>query len=205
MVNLTPLGTRLIEAEKAARQELIRGCTSDLARLERLMAGPLERAKAALHEELLSIGDLEPTLRANLQRENAEKIALECAWDVFANANVRFRARFGLYASAVAEAEQEFINAARAAIGDFEMHVHGQRRISVPHLRGEDERYVVPDCEISWNALGEWIGELSGRLRDSLVQEVERTLDVVTERGSTSVIRTRITLRYACSGKKLML
>jgi hypothetical protein len=205
VIDLTVHGSRLVHAEKASRQALVDGCRSDLAAIERFLARPLREAKLSLEEELASGGELEPLLRHNLLRENAASIAMRCTWHVFANANIRFRARFGLYVLAVAEAEREFIAAASAALGDPGLSVHAQRQIVIPHLDLGDETRVAPDHNPSVEGAEAWVAELQTHLRDALEQEVWLAVKAVAARGYASIARTRVALRRACIRTELAL
>lgn len=187
MVNLTEAGAQLAMAEGRAREALIDGCRSDLAAIERLLSGPLERAKIAL------------------MNEKPDEAALACSWEVFANANVRFRARFAMYASELADAEQQFIDATCALIGDCDMDVHSARRITLPRMNAEDYRSFNAHCERSPDAIEMWLKQLEVFLRRSLEREAELALRAVIDRGSMSIARTRIALRRASYGKDVML
>lgn len=205
MIDLTAAGSRLVSIEKTSRQTLIEGCRSDFAAIGRLFARPLREAKVALSEELASCGDLELALRRNLVREEAVNIATRCAWAVFANANVRFRARCRFYACAVAEAEREFLGAACAVLGDPVVNVHAQRQIVILHLNLADEARVAPDCDPSADGVDAWIAELQRNVREALEQQLWLAVKAVTDRGYASIARCRVALRRACTGTELAL
>jgi hypothetical protein len=205
VIDLTGAGSRLVSTEKASRQALIEGCRSDFADIGRLLARPLREAKRMLIEELASCGDLDLALRRNLVREEAANIATRCAWAVFANASVRFRARCRFYACAVAEAEREFLGAACAALGDPVESVHTQRQIVIPHLNLADEARVAPDCDPSADGVDAWIAELQRKLGEALEQQLELAVKAATDRGYASIARCRVALRRACTGTELAL
>lgn len=181
-MNVADVAAQLREDERAARDVLERGCREDMLSLQRLLAGPLSKARRELPECILSTGSLDPTLRRSVLAQEAERIALRCAQRAFANADVRFRARFGMYAAALSDAHERFLK-------------HPPRRISLPHLVLENESSIVPRCEVSLAAVDEWVKELAGTLRATLEAEVGRACRVTAERGLRSLARARIALR----------
>jgi len=177
--------------ERAARRTLERGCSEDVAAIDDFIAGPLRKARVELEEYILSLGTLEPTFRRNLVAEAAEEIALLCRRRAFANADVRFRARFGIYASALKEAEQQLL----ARVGDASVGtrmLRAQRRISLPHLVVDDEASVRPQCEASSETIAQWAHELGVELRSTLANAIECTCRRVTRRGSASLARASV-------------
>lgn len=199
------VGDRLALSERRARELLTQGCAADLRTIDRFISRPLERAKEKLLDELHAVGDIDRTFRRNLLRELSETIALECSREVFANVDVHFRARFALYADALAQAEQAFVDDIRILIADPQVRVHYQRRVTLPHVVLEDERSVVPDCEPSLEDARKWINELRVLLGLELEQQVYRAIRALTDRASASVARTRVAVRYAAQGKEIIL
>lgn len=181
MIDLTAAGAQLREIERRARDTLVAGCRSDVEGLERFMTRPLQRAKSAFNEGRLQ----------------ADNIAQRCAWEVFANADVRARARFATYAATLAEAEWQFLGAARAAIAAPDLSLHHGRRITLPHLEIQAPCLQIPERGISQGAADEWAHALRAHLREALAAEIFRALHVVLRRGMGSLARTRIELRRA--------
>ncbi len=181
-MNVAEIAAQLREDERVARKALERGCREDMLSLQRLTARPLRKARHELLECTLSIGALDPILRRNVLTQEAEAVALRCAQNAFANADVRFRARFGIYANALADAQERHLE-------------RRLRRIALPHLMLEDERSVVPHCEISPSTVDEWIEELGRKLRAALEDEARRACRAAAERGSRSLARARVALR----------
>lgn len=181
-MNVTEAAAQLREAEQRARERLERGCRDDATSLRRLIAGPLRKARLELRERILSIGSLDPVSRRNLLAQEAEEVAMRCAHNALANTDVRFRARFGMYATAIAD-EQE------ALLG------RPPRRITLPHLTLDDEPSVVPRSEVSLASVDAWIEELGNTLCLALEHEAWRAYGVTAERGSRSLARARIALR----------
>ncbi len=183
-MDVTAATTALRENERAALALLREGCSADLASVRRLVAGPLRDARERLTAEITSMGRLEPYARQALLRAYAEGIAMECAREVFANADVRFRARFGIYASALAAASER----ARSPY---------RRRITLPHLRIENERDVLPQREIMLDEVDAWVDDLGTRVRAALQNAVNAACRDVARRGLASLARARIALRRA--------
>jgi len=173
---------QLREDERAARDVLEQGCRKDMLSLQRFIAGPLHKARRELAECMLSIGTLDPFLRRTLLADEAQVAAMRCAQRAFANADVRFRARFGLYASALSEAQERQLE-------------RRPRRITLPHLMLDDERSIVPRCEVSLATIDEWTEELANNLRVALENEALRACREAAERGMRSLARARIALR----------
>lgn len=204
-MNLTAAAARLREDERLARESLDRGCSADVASLDRLLDGPLRQARAELEAEIASLGTPDATLRRNLLVQLAEDVAMRCAGNAFANASVRFRARFGIYAGALSNAEQRFVAAARKAAAANTLQLQAERRIMVPHIELNDELAVIPRCEVSFDTVEQWLIELEARLRRALEEAVERARLRVVRRGTMSLSRTRVALRLAAHGHDLVL
>ncbi len=137
----------LWEAERQARLALASGCSDDLATGDRFSVRPAEAAREQLRAQLLSVGEVDAEFRKQLIAQAAESAAAECARRVFSNADVRFRARFRFYADALFDAL-------------LQAHCRRPRRIAVPHVLLEDERSIVPQIEVRYDALEEWTIEL---------------------------------------------
>jgi hypothetical protein len=162
----------LREAELRAKRALERACAEDVAALGNLLRRPLQRAKSELEEYALSLGSMETTLRRNLVREQAADIALRCVRAAFANADVRFRARFAMYADALLEAEARCL----APLGER------ARRIAIPHLEFDDDSRIDAD-------------DLERSVREALARAIERARSRVLKRGFASLARARVALR----------
>jgi hypothetical protein len=176
--------------ERAARRALERGCSEDMAAIDGLIAGPLRKARVELEEYTLSLGALEPTFRRNLMREAAEEIALRCRRRAFANADVRFRARFAIYAIALQEAEQRLL----ARVGDARAGtrmLRAQRRMPLPHLVDDDDS-VLPRCEASSATIEQWASELESALREAIAEATERARRRIIRRGSANLARASV-------------
>jgi hypothetical protein len=203
-MNLIGLATQLDEHERVEREALEDGCARDLGSIDRFLAGPLRNAQIDLEAELLSVGALDPALRRNLLTQAAEEITVRRARDAFVNADVRFRARFSINASALAEAKQRFLEAAKAAI-DADMRLRPQRRIIIPHLELEDDLSIVPRCEVSSSTIDDWIDELRSNLRQAIANAVDNACRSLVKRGSASIARARVGLRLATHGRNVTL
>lgn len=127
------------------------------------------------------MGQIEPTARRGLLRERAEEIAAECLRNVFASADVRFRARFGIYARSLKDAQDR-------------SPVTGRRQITIPHLILEDVDAVAPHVAPSLEEMPEWRSELERSITSSLTFALEQALHTVEERGLASLSRSRIAI-----------
>lgn len=181
--------------ERDARQALERGCEEDLAAIGRLLAGPLHIAREELTEHILSLGPLDAILRRNLLAEAAEEVALRCGRRSFANADVRFRARFGMYATALQEVERRLLETHGA--GRALIETRAQRRIPLPHLALDDEGAILPHCELTSESTARWTSELENGMRRAVERAVERACTSVTARGWGSLARARLAVRRA--------
>lgn len=189
---------RLREAEKTAREVLNNGCSADLESIECFLDRPLSQAKAEFEAHIFGLGPVDVTLHRNILIQEVQEVAWRCARNVFANADVRFRARFRIYADVLAEAEQRFLDAARAA--EKSLRIRDRRRITVPHLEPDDESFIILQRDVFQSTLDSWIAELEKSLRIALVREVTCARHVVLKRGSASLARTRVALRLASRG-----
>jgi hypothetical protein len=164
--------------ERRARRVLEEGCAADLASIDRLIARPLAIARHELLECLTgtgTVGDL--SVRQALVYRSAEEIVARCVESVCDNANVRFRARFRMYAEAVCESESRLIAT--------------PRRIALPWLDLGDIPTPTPPVGCSAEPIDEWISELVVHLRGALQREVEAALRKVVRRIVASVARSR--------------
>jgi hypothetical protein len=205
IVDLTVLGERLRSDERAAREALDRGCAADLAAFAQFARASLRTARAAVQTCVLSTGPVDLQLRRHVLATGAADAAVTCARAVFANAGLRVRARFAMYADALAAAERRFIDDARGALGDDGARLRAQRRIAIASVECEDERSVVPSCELTASSLDAWSHELESRIRVALASEVERGRRALLKRGSASLARTRVALRLAARREHLVL
>jgi hypothetical protein len=203
-VNLVALSAELREAERDARQKLDQGCAEDLASIERLLDRPLREARTELEAAINGLGPLEPVLKCNIIDQFADDAALRCTRKAFANASVRFRARFALYAEALAEAERGFLDKARAAIGGT-MLPRAQRRITLPHIELDDDLAIALKYNVSLENIDRWVDDLERHLRALLEREVNRARWSLISRAHASLARTRVALRLAAQGRKVAL
>ncbi len=187
----------LCAREAAARAELDAGCRADLQKIACLTGAPLRRARAELEGYLLSPGSLVPKLASNPEREFAELLALRCASDVFANAGLRFRARFRNYAQALLVAEQSFIEAMTPIDPDRRRRTKAPRQIAVPRIEFDEDASMVPQSMPSLSDVDEWIDELAQHLHGALESTVSVALRKILDRGMRSVARTSAAIRLA--------
>lgn len=185
------------EEERAARRVLEQGYREDLAAIGRLIAGPLRKARSELEEHFLSLGTLDPILSANLTKQQAELVALNCGRDAFANASVRFRARFGIYAEEVAEAEKRFLATVKTGIDKPGVPQRQPRKIALPRIDLDDERSIVPQSHASLSTIDRWIDELDVLLRAALEYTLNKAYRMVVNRGFVRLARTRIAAHQA--------
>ena len=181
-------------AERTARAVLEAGCRAELERLECFIEPPLRRARLEMAACLTSLGALDPILSANLKREQAENVVARCAYAVFANASVRFRARFLTYAEDLAAAQRHF---AEAVLGAQCAPPKVRRRIAPPRIELDDERSVMPEWEPSLSEIDEWTAELARRLRATLQSVVVTACAKTLALGAAALARTSVAVRLA--------
>jgi hypothetical protein len=182
----------LREEEQTARRALEQGYRDDLAAIGRLMTAPLRKARSELEEHLLSLGTLDPILSANLTKQQAELVALNCGRDAFVSASVRFRARFGIYAEELAAAEKRFLETVKTGVDKPGVPRREPRKITLPSIELDDERSIVPRSHASVSTVDRWIDELEMLLRAALECTLYRAYRMVLNRGFVSLARTRI-------------
>jgi hypothetical protein len=185
------------EEERAARRALEQGCRDDLASIGRLIAGPLRKARSELEGHLLSLGTLDPILSANLTKQQAELVALNGGRAAFANAGIRFRARFGIYAEELAAAEKRLLETVKPGVDKPGIPQRGPRKITLPRIELDDERSIVPQSHASLSTIDRWIDELEILLRAALEYTLNRACRTVLNRGFVSLARTRIAAHRA--------
>jgi hypothetical protein len=185
----------LPKAEEAARTALEAGCRADLERVECFIEPPLRRARLEFSAYLTSLGALDPILSANLKREHAEDVASRCAFHVFANASVRFRARFRTYAEALVAAQKNLVETATLSLECSRP--RAPRRIALPRIELDDGRSVTPECEPALSRIDEWTAELHRRLRTALQSVVVTACAKTLDRGAAAVARTSVAVRLA--------
>jgi len=173
---------RLREAERTAAEALDQGCSNELAAIAVLVDRPLRRARERLGR--------------SLRIEQVTEIALRCKREIFANADVRFRARYGFYTEALAEAEREFLEVARRVTGAVGL--RERRKVALPHIGVVDDRSETLALELSLSSdIDASVEKLRKRICNALVCEVERSRKVVIKRGRASLARTLVALRLA--------
>lgn len=204
-MDLIALSAELRDAERDARNALDRGCEEDLTSIARFLDRPLREAKEALEAKLNALGSLDPVLHRNIVADLVDETALHCARNVFDNANIRFRARFGMYASALAGAEQHFFDTTKEVLGECSIRPRVQRRITLPHIEFDDSAAIAVEHDVSTATIDRWIDGLDRYLRSALKREVNRARWMLLNRGASSLARTRVALRLAAQGRRLAL
>lgn len=170
------------EEERRARAELAQGCESDLSRVERFVSRPATRARTELHLAILSIGNMDAQVRRRLIADAAQEAATGCARRAFSNADVRFRARFRIYADALAAAQDRVRRGPR-------------RRIALPHLEPNCESSLLPRTEASIPGLDAWTRDLRRLVEAALLASVETARRLIERRGRESMARDAIAAR----------
>lgn len=176
-----PAATKLRERERAALERLRQGCWEDIASSAWLLARPLRAACEELRDEIAGTGRLDADVSRSLRAQRAEEIAVACVRKVFANADVRFRARFAIYAHSLQDAQSETLPA-------------GRRLITIPHLALEDADAVVPHFAPTLDDIAEWRNELERSIAAALGAALEAALHTIAERGLASLSRSRIAI-----------
>jgi hypothetical protein len=168
-MNAASFGARFRERERVARAALERGCYADLVWADRFVKRRVRETRGELAERILSLGAVDPELHETLASLEAEAVARHCARDVLANADVRFRARFRLYASALPG-----------------------RQIRLPHLELDNERPIVPRCSVFPSTFDEWLDELEETLLGALREAIETACNIAVTRGIASLARSGV-------------
>lgn len=179
------------------RTELVVGCRADMLGIDRLIARRLRKARNELEAYFSSLGTLDPTLSANLTRQHAELVAVRCASDSFANARVRFRARFGIYAEALNASEKRFVETAVSNARGLRVYPRIPRKLALPRFELGDERSIIPRREVSLSEMDDWIGDLGTLLQQALESTVRTACRSIVNRGAISLVRTSMAVRLA--------
>lgn len=183
--------------EAAARSELETGCRSDLQHSSSFIALPLRKAHLELDSYLGSLGTIQPRLAASLGAQQADVIARDCASSVFANASVRFRARFRTYAEILVDAERRFVETAMSGSDERGRPARAVRQIAVPRIDLYDERSILPQSRLSLPETGPWMLELENRLQRTLESNVDSARRKLLDRGERQMLRTLAVVRLA--------
>jgi hypothetical protein len=191
-------GLLAFRAEEAtARSELEAGCRSDLAHSRSFIALPLRKARLELDSYLESLGTIQPRLAVSLGAQHADIIARDCASSVFANASVRFRARFRTYAEILVDAERRFVETAMPGGDERGRATRATRQILVPRIDLYDERSILPQSSLSPPETGPWMLELENRLQGTLESNVDAARRKLLDRGERQMLRTLAVVRLA--------
>jgi hypothetical protein len=164
--------------ERAARLSLEAGCAEDLAWAERLFASRLTVARRELQACLAGAGSFgDPSVDRVVIYRAAQEIVGACARSVADSANLRFRARFRMYADAVCESEARLI--ARP------------RKVTLPRLDLGDVPTPIPPISSSPGLIDTWVRELRSHLRTALQREVETAKSKLVRRVIAGIARSR--------------
>jgi hypothetical protein len=181
--------------EAAARSELEAGCRSDLLHSGTFVALPLRKARLELDSYLESLGTIQPRLAVSLGAQHADVIARDCAISVFANASVRFRARFRTYAEILVDAERRFVETAMPGTDERGRPARAVRQIPVPRIDLYDERSILPQGRLWVPDSGPWMLELENRLQRTLESNVNSARRKLLDRGERQMLRTLAVVR----------
>lgn len=171
-MSFTRFATRLGNRERTAREALDRGCTADLEWTDCLITRHVRKARVELADRVLSLG-VDPVLRRAAIAIEAEDVAAHCVRDVFANADIRFRARFRTYAESLPG-----------------------RKIRIPHLDLAAQGSIVPRAA-AVAPFEEWLGELETAVRAALREAIESARHVLVRRAVASLARARASFTLA--------
>jgi hypothetical protein len=181
-------------AEHMARAELIAGCEDDAAKIERFFERPLRAARREAYDALAGMGAISNVdLAVHLRREAFERLGTNCAEMVCANVGLRARARFRMYANALAEAEVRIADAIAAT------HLVPAKR-PLPRMfaigRIDLDDFRIPDPPARSSEVDDWIEQLGIAIRDEIDAHMKVALDRVLTHGfdRLGIIKTRIDL-----------
>lgn len=180
--------------EAAARSELEVGCRGDLQHVDSILAIPVRKARIELESYLESLGTIQPRLAASLGAKEAKVIAQNCANSVFANASIRFRARFRTYAELFANAERRFVETATIASSRGRRPLRAVRQIAIPRIDLCDSS-VFPYIQLSPPDADPWTLELKKRLQSALELSVYTARQKLLARGERQLLRTLAAVR----------
>lgn len=192
--HLEALFSALRGVERTARARLIAGCADDTAKIERFFERPLSAARRDAHEAMAGMGSIpNADLAVSLRREAFERIGATCAERVCANVGLRARARFRMYANALADAEARIADAIAAA------HLVPAKRL-LPRMFAVGRVYIdgfrIPDPPERQSEIDDWIEELRSQLQSEIWRRAQIALDRVLMSGFNrlGIIKTRIDL-----------
>ncbi len=196
MAQVETLFARLRTAEWTARAQLVAGCADDAANIERFLSRPLDRARREALEFAGGFGSiLDADLARSLWREAFERIASTCAQSVFANADLRIRARFREYTNLLGIAEAG-IASDLVALHPIRTKHPLPRMFAIVHLEFDDGALPAPPENNSDIAV--WTETLHVSVRRELVARIDVALDRVLTSGSQrmGIIKTRLDLAF---------
>ena len=188
------LFTSLRDAERTARTRLLAGCEDDARRIDRYFERPLHNARAEAIALLAGMGAaLEPELSGSLRHEGFEEIGRRCAERVFANVDLRLRARMRIYTGALAEIEMQ-IASAIASVQRVPSKHPLPRMFSTPRLAIDD--LALPNAPAEVAEVPAWIKRLRARIAAELRERIDEALERVLVRGKErlGIVKTRIDL-----------
>lgn len=197
-VNITEALAKLRDIERIARDQLHQGCIQDRSVIGALVDRLLERAREDLEARLLTLGTLDPILYRSLLIQETTEVEQDCLREAFANADIRFRARFAFYVEAVNDAEHEFLELGQQTPNAPPM--RHERRVALPHLDCVDE--ATPSYAVDLAAspdLAEWTVLFRRRLLQALLEAEEVARKALILRAHTSIARTQLALYRALS------
>ncbi len=191
---LETLFDHLRRTERVERAELLAGYMQDVARIERFLEHPLAIAQREAEAALASMGTgLESELARSLLRESFDHIANEFARLVCASVGLRMRARFRIYANALAEAEVAIAECI-VAISRVPTRHPIPKMFAIHRLEIDDLHVPAPPEDTS--GLKVWTRALHDAILEKLRKSVEESLRYVLTQGSDrlGVVKTRINL-----------
>lgn len=192
-VNITEALAKLRDIERIARDQLHQGCIQDRSVIGALVDRLLERAREDLEARLLTLGTMDPILHRSLLIQETTEVEQDCLREAFANADVRFRARFAFYVEAVNNAEHEFLELGQQKPNAPPM--RHERRVALPHLDCVDE--AAPSCAVDLEGspdLAEWSALFRMRLLQALLEAEDVARKSLIRRAHTSLARTQLAL-----------
>jgi hypothetical protein len=188
--DLTAAKERLFGGFREAQRALNRGCDSDIRSSPTLLARPLVVARTCLENELLGTSTLaDKALRSHLLFAGCQDIVACCTRSVRDNADVRFRARFRMFAEAVHELECEFAEKARVVEPEGASRIKMPRRIAVPRVCLDDLPMPRQPDDSSAASINAWASDLTMLLTDRLREAVEDARREAVRRSTRSVAR----------------
>ena len=180
-VDLEALFADLLEAERAARAHLLRGCAEDVAAIEGVLDRSARIARIRAAEMATAFGsDICYNLKSDAYDTAFRTIGASFSKAVVAEVTLRMRSRLRIYATNLFEAEKP-IAYALAKVRNSSKSRYFPRRVPIKRLFFGPFRVPEPPDPLHIN---EWIDTIRASLFRQVVSRTERVIRQVLASGS---------------------